>query len=148
MNILVLCTGNSARSMPFEGILAGLGCRAHATGSTPVGCVNPVALERFARHGITLNAPRSKAWDAFAADDASRPNLVTTVYGNPAGETCPVWPPTDDHTSLRSHWAVEDPDEPAACETAFQILNRRAQAFHALADRRDVAAFARIGTRP
>lgn len=151
-DILVLCTGNSARSILLEGIFTHLGYGAHSAGSKPVGRVNPVALETLARHGITLAAPSSKSWDVFAGPNAPALDLVVTVCGNAAAETCPIWPAKAGLAPLRAHWGVEDPagapDEPAAFEAAFQILNRRALAFHALDDPHDPAALARIGTLP
>ena len=154
MNILVLCTGNSARSILLEAILADLGYNSFSAGSRPAGQVHPVALETLERHGITPKHPRSKSWDEFAGPDAPEMDLVITVCGNAAGETCPVWPAKDGVVPLRTHWGVEDPaaaspkDQPGAFETAFQVLRRRALAFDALDDKRDRRALAAIGTLP
>ena len=148
MNILVLCTGNSARSILLEAILANLGFNSHSAGSKPTGTVHPIALETLKRHGIATEDPSSKSWDVFAEDGAPEMDLVITVCGNAAGETCPMWP----GAPQRAHWGVEDPaaaaleDQPEAFETAFQILSRRAQAFAALPqDKRSSAELAAIG---
>jgi len=148
MNILVLCTGNSARSILLEAILGDLGFNSYSAGSKPAGQVHPVALDTLNRHGIAIEAPTSKSWDVFAEPDAPKMDLVVTVCGNAANETCPVWP----GTPLRAHWGVEGPAaaspdvQPEAFETAYQILNRRAQAFALLPqDQQTPDALAQIG---
>lgn len=149
MEILVLCTGNSARSILLEGILASMGYGAHSAGSKPVGRVNPVAIDTLAAHGITLDNPQSKSWDVFAQMNAPALDLVITVCGNAAGETCPIWPTKAGVSPLRVHWGVEDPtgaaDEPAAFAEAFEVLHHRALAFDALKDKRDPDALLAIG---
>ncbi|WP_298357796.1 arsenate reductase ArsC [uncultured Litoreibacter sp.] len=148
MNILVLCTGNSARSILLEGLLDHHGFQSFSAGSKPAGQVHPWALPTLKRHGISLDEPASKSWDVFAAPDAPIMDLVITVCGNAANEVCPVWP----GAPLRAHWGVEDPAAAApaaqerAFEEAFQILRRRADAFAALApEARTPEALARIG---
>ena len=134
MNILVLCTGNSARSILLEAILNHHGAgrvRAHSAGSQPTGRVNPHALALLRAEGIGTEGAASKSWDVFAEDDAPRMRAVVTVCGSAAGETCPVWP----GAPVRAHWGVEDPAAapdaaaPAAFRAAFDILQRRAAAF-------------------
>lgn len=145
MNILALCTGNSARSILLEGLLANAGHAAYSAGSNPVGKVNPVALKTLEKHGITLPNPRSKSWDEFEGPDAPLLDLVITVCASAAGETCPIWPggPT------QVHWGVEDPagtsDEPAAFAEAFRILKLRVNAFEALDDKSDRTALVALG---
>ncbi len=148
MNILVLCTGNSARSILLEGLLTHLRFAAYSAGSNPAGAVHPWSLPTLARHGITLANPSTKSWDMFAQPDAPVMDLVVTVCGNAAGETCPVWP----GAPLRAHWGVDDPaaaapdQQEAAFETAFQALKRRAEAFAKLpAEHRTAPALAEIG---
>ncbi|MCV6586544.1 MAG: arsenate reductase ArsC [Marinibacterium sp.] len=137
MNILVLCTGNSARSILLEHILnqAGQGrVRAWSAGSQPTGQVHPQSLTLLGDKGYDLSDARSKSWDEFAADGAPEMDLVITVCGSAAEETCPMWP----GAPLRAHWGVEDPaaaaeaDWDAAFATAYDILSRRAKAFLAL----------------
>ncbi len=137
-NVLVLCTGNSARSILGEMLFNHLGrgrIKAWSAGSKPGGTVNPVALETLARHGIPVAGARSKSWDEFAAAGAPEFDFIFTVCANAANETCPVWP---GHTST-AHWALPDPAhvEPlearrAAFETAYQSLRRRIETFLAL----------------
>lgn len=137
MNILVLCTGNSARSILLESILnaAGTGrIHAYSAGSNPAGKVHPQSLKLLDRLGYDTTHARSKSWDEFAGDDAPVMDAVITVCGSAASETCPIWP----GTPVRSHWGVEDPAAAAqhnwdhAFNTAYGILNRRATALLAL----------------
>jgi len=134
MNILVLCTGNSARSILLESLLNRLGegrVRAWSAGSHPAGRVHPEALSLLAAKGYPTDALRSKSWDEFAAADAPEMHAVITVCGNAAGETCPIWP----GTPLRGHWGVADPaaappqGQPDAFATAYAQLKTRAEAF-------------------
>ena len=137
-NVLVLCTGNSARSILGEMLFNHLGggrIKAWSAGSKPGGTVNPVALETLARHGIPCAGARSKSWDEFAAPGAPEFDFIFTVCTNAANETCPVWP---GHPST-AHWALPDPAhvEPIearreAFEIAYQSLRRRIEAFLAL----------------
>ena len=140
-NVLVLCTGNSARSILGEMLFNHLGqgrVKAYSAGSKPAGRVNPVALETLAKHGIPCEGARSKSWDEFnagAVPPAPTFDFIFTVCGNAAAEPCPVWP---GHPAT-AHWGIDDPAhvEPlearrAAFETAYQELKRRVEAFLAL----------------
>lgn len=137
-NVLVLCTGNSARSILGEMLFNHLGdgrIVAHSAGSQPAGQVNPVALETLARHGIPCAGARSKSWDEFAVPPAPTFDFIFTVCGNAAKEACPVWP---GHPAT-AHWGIDDPAhvEPSearreAFETAYQALRRRVEVFLAL----------------
>src|SRR3990167_5665973 len=97
-NVLVLCTGNSARSILGEALFNHLGkgrVRAFSAGSKPTGRVNPVALETLEKHGISLADARSKSWDEFNAGAVSGGltfDFIFTVCDNAANEACPVWP--------------------------------------------------------
>jgi arsenate reductase (thioredoxin) len=137
-NVLVLCTGNSARSILGEALFNHLGqgrIRAFSAGSQPSGTVNPVALETLTAHGIPLpndGQPRSKSWDEFSTSDAPPLDFIFTVCANAAGETCPLWP---GHPTT-AHWAIADPAhvEPlaarrAAFEVAYEELEKRIAAF-------------------
>lgn len=134
-NILVLCTGNSARSILGEALFNHLGSgrlRAFSAGSQPAGQVNPVALETLEKHGIALPEARSKSWDEFAAPGAPVIDFIFTVCASAAGETCPIWP---GHPTT-AHWGIADPAhvEPlaarqAAFERAYQLLRQRVEAF-------------------
>jgi len=138
LNVLVLCTGNSARSILGEALFNHLGAgriRAHSAGSQPSGKVNPVALETLERHGIPVSAPRSKSWDEFAVPGAPALDYIFTVCASAAGEACPVWP---GHPAT-AHWGIPDPAhvEPMdarreAFEFAYGQLERRIKAFLAM----------------
>ena len=134
-NVLVLCTGNSARSILGEALFNHLGggrIRAFSAGSQPSGTVNPVALETLVKHGIPLPEARSKSWDEFATPDAPKLDFIFTVCASAAGEACPIWP---GHPAT-AHWGINDPAhvEPLAArrlafETACQQLEKRVAAF-------------------
>lgn len=137
--VLVLCTGNSARSILGEALFNHLGqgrIRAYSAGSRPSGRVNPVALETLEKHGVPLPAEvRSKSWDEFAAPGAPRLDYIFSVCASAADEACPVWP---GHPAT-AHWGIADPAhvEPiearrAAFEQAFRSLEKRIRAFLAL----------------
>lgn len=137
-NVLVLCTGNSARSILGESLLNELGkgrFKAYSAGSKPAGRVNPGALEWLEANGHSTKGLRSKSWDEFAAPDAPAFDFIFTVCDNAAGEVCPVWPgkPTS------AHWGIPDPahiegDEArrAAFRKAAEQLTRRIQLFLSL----------------
>ena len=133
MNILVLCTGNSARSILLESILNTEGAgrvRAYSAGSQPTGKVHPQSLVLLTEKGHDTREARSKSWDEFAADDAPTMDMVITVCGSAADEVCPVWP----GAPVRAHWGVEDPARAekanweVAFATAYDALERRAKA--------------------
>ncbi|MFH1871785.1 MAG: arsenate reductase ArsC [Pseudomonadota bacterium] len=136
--VLVLCTGNSARSILGEMLFKHLGrgrIEAYSAGSKPGGAVNPVAIETLQKHGVPCAGARSKSWDEFAVASAPTLDFIFTVCGNAAQETCPVWP---GHPAT-AHWAIPDPAhvEPmaarrAAFEQAYQSLRQRIEAFLAL----------------
>lgn len=137
-NVLVLCTGNSARSILGEGLFNHLGkgaIKAYSAGSRPAGKVNPVALETLAKHGISVANARSKSWDEFSAPDAPKFDFIFTVCDNAANEPCPYWP---GHPTT-AHWGIPDPAhiEPLearreAFEQAYRQLESRITAFLAL----------------
>ena len=137
-NVLVLCTGNSARSILGEALFNHLGTgriKAFSAGSKPAGKVNPVALETLAKHGIHISDARSKSWDEFAVPGAPPIDFIFTVCANAANEPCPIWP---GHPTT-AHWGIPDPAhvEPiearrTAFETAYQQIASRVQAFLAL----------------
>ncbi|MEM1233842.1 MAG: arsenate reductase ArsC [Pseudomonadota bacterium] len=138
MNILVLCTGNSARSILLEYILrTQSGGRVHSfsAGSKPSGKVHPQSIRLLSGLGIDTSAARSKSWDVFGAADAPRMDVVITVCGSAAEEECPLWPAGPNGAPVRAHWGVEDPaaapepDWEAAFQTAYDILERRARTF-------------------
>ncbi len=132
MNILVLCTGNSARSILLEALLNQYGngrVEAWSAGSHPVGMVNPEALAILACNGIASTNLSSKNWELFSASGAPVMNAVITVCGNAETEVCSTWL----GSPLRAHWGVVDPaavpeeDRPCAFAEAYDILASRAR---------------------
>ena len=108
LNVLFLCTGNSARSVLAECLLNHLGhgrVRAYSAGSQPAGRVNPYSLDVLKAAGISCEGVRSKSWDEFATENAPRMDLIITVCDNAAGEACPIWP---GHPAS-AHWGYPDP---------------------------------------
>ena len=89
-NVLVLCTGNSARSILGEALFNHLGqgrVRAFSAGSQPSGKVNPVAPETLGKHGVPFPAEaRSKSWDEFTVPGAPKIDYIFTVCASAAGE--------------------------------------------------------------
>jgi len=135
MNVLFLCTGNSCRSILGEATfnhLAPTGWHAMSAGSKPAGYVHPRSLALLAREGISTAGYFSKSWEDLPAI----PDIVITVCGSAAGETCPAYL----GAVLRTHWGVEDPahavgtyeEIDAAFIKAYRILRARIEAFFAL----------------
>lgn len=137
-NVLILCTGNSARSILGEAIINHV-CnnsgrfRGYSAGSQPRDQPNPFALELLRSKGIPTADLRSKSWDEFAKADAPVLDFIFTVCDSAAGETCPHWPghPVTAHWGLPDPAAVEGSDEQKrqAFEAAFDLLQRRIDRF-------------------
>ena len=132
MNILILCTGNSCRSVMAEVLFNDLSngsVQAFSAGSQPAGTVNPRAIDKLQSTGHSANGLRSKSWDEFGHDDAPTFDIVLTVCDSASREACPVW-----HGSpVRAHWSLPDPaDAPdaeanAAFNRTYQQLRRRVE---------------------
>jgi protein-tyrosine-phosphatase len=139
LNVLFLCTANSARSILAESILNATApgrFRAFSAGSHPGGKVNPFAIELLEKNRFPTEGLRSKAWDEFAVPGAPALDFVFTVCDNAAGEVCPVWP----GQPVSAHWGIPDPAAATGSDDhkrkafldAFLMLQRRIQLFTSL----------------
>jgi arsenate reductase (thioredoxin) len=139
LNVLFLCTGNSARSILSEVMMNVMGAprfKAYSAGSHPNGTVNPFAIELLRKNRMPVEGLRSKSWDEFAAPGAPELDFVFTVCDSAAGEVCPFWP----SQPITAHWGVEDPaavegsdeDKRKAFFNAYNRLHNRIQLFLSL----------------
>lgn len=131
LKVLVLCTGNSCRSIMAEAMINDLGrgrYRAWSAGSIPTGTVHPMSIETLQRHGIDPGQPRSKSWHEFAAQPF---DLVITVCDQAAGESCPLF----SGSPKKLYWSTPDPakatgsegDIDAAFDKVFLMLKNRVE---------------------
>jgi arsenate reductase len=136
MNILFLCTGNSARSILAESIVNHLAqgrFRGFSAGSQPKGQVHPYALDLLESLHLPVEGLRSKSWEEFATTDAPQMDFIFTVCDNAAAEACPVWP----GKPITAHWGIPDPavvdgsevERRAAFRQAFDTLESRLRPF-------------------
>jgi arsenate reductase (thioredoxin) len=110
LNVLFLCTHNSARSILAEAVLNDIGTgrfQGFSAGSSPRDNQqpNPIGLKTLQQAGISTEGLRSKSWDEFALPDAPQMDLIITVCDNAAGEVCPFWP----GKPATAHWGYADP---------------------------------------
>lgn len=131
VNVLFLCTHNSARSILAEAILNHVGrgrFKAYSAGSSPRENQqpNPMALKTLESAGISTEGLPSKSWDEFALADAPHMDLVITVCDNAAGEVCPFWP----GQPATAHWGYADPS--AIDGTDVQKMEAFRQTLHAI----------------
>jgi arsenate reductase len=125
LNVLFLCTGNSARSILAEALMNRLGegrFRAYSAGSVPKGEVNPHALPLVRALGFRDEDFRSKPWDEFAQPGGPPLDFVITVCDNAAGEVCPVWP----GQPITAHWGIPDPAAAEGSEAEIAVAFREA----------------------
>lgn len=131
LKVLVVCTGNSCRSVMAEALFNNLGhnrYQAWSAGSSPAGYVHPKSIETLQRHGLDPGQPRSKSWDEFAEQSF---DLVITVCDQAAGERCPLF----SGSPKRLHWSTPDPakatgseaEKDAAFDQAFSMLKNRVE---------------------
>jgi arsenate reductase len=139
LNVLFLCTGNSARSILAEAQLNRLGngkFRAYSAGSRPTGKVHPLAIALLKNSRIDVSGLRSKSWDEFSRPGAPQMDFVFTVCDEAAREECPVWP----GYPMTAHWGVPDPSKATGNESqialafadAFKMLTARIAVFVSL----------------
>ena len=132
MNLLFLCTGNSARSILAEALLNARAegrLKAYSAGSHPKGEVHPLALEVLRTCELGTAGLRSKSWDEFAGEDAPHMDVVITVCDQAAAEACPLWP----GAPVKVHWGLPDPaavtgsdaERLAAFAATFTALEKR-----------------------
>jgi len=129
--VLVVCTGNSCRSIIAEALINSLGdgrYRAVSAGSQPAGYVHPKALETLRRHGIDPGEPKSQSWDEYGSEAF---DYVITVCDSAAAEACPAFAGNFE----RLHWSTPDPAKAtgtereidAAFEQAYELLRDRVE---------------------
>jgi protein-tyrosine-phosphatase len=138
-NVLFLCSGNSARSILAEAILAQKGkgkFETFSAGSHPKGEIHPYAIDLLKKLNFRTDNLRSKSWDEFAAENAPKMDFVFTVCDNAANEICPIWP----GQPMTVHWGVADPAAAEGTEAerrlafaeAYRMLRNRISAFTSL----------------
>src|SRR4029079_8097024 len=139
LNVLFLCTGNSARSIIAEVVLNRLGrgrFKAYSAGSQPKGQVHPLALQVLRLAHYDASDLRSKSWEEFATPDALKLDFFFTVCDNAAKEVCPIWP----GQPMTAHWGLPDPATAVGTEAerqlafadAFRMLSNRISIFTSL----------------
>ena len=139
VNVLFLCTANSARSIIAEALLNGLGggrFRGYSAGSAPSGRVNPLAIEVLAKNGYSVQGVRSKDVGEFTRDGAPSVDFVITLCDTAAGESCPIFR----GRPVQAHWGVKDPaavegsdaEKRRAFAEVLNVLRRRVQNFTGL----------------
>ena len=133
MRVLVVCTGNSCRSVIAEALLNARGqgqIQAHSAGSTPAGFVHPGSLAALDRHDVPYGSPSSQSWDKYAGQSF---DVVITVCDSAAAETCPVF----HGLARRVHWSTPDPaaatgsqaDIDAVFDSVFKQLDAQVRNF-------------------
>ena len=139
LNVLFLCTGNSARSIMAECVLNRLGAgkfRGFSAGSHPAGKVNPVTLNLLRKTNYDVSSLHSKSWDEFARADAPKLDFVFTVCDDAANQLCPIWP----GQPMTAHWGLPDPAKAQGSEAertlafadTMRMLNQRISIFVSL----------------
>ena len=141
LNVLFLCTHNSARSILAEALLNHMGhgkFKAFSAGSSPKDNQqpNPMALATLQKANISIEGLSSKSWDVFAEPNAPHMDLVITVCDNAAGEVCPFWP----GQPATAHWGYADPsagegsddEKMEAFKQTLHLIKRRLDIFTSL----------------
>lgn len=126
LNIFVICTGNSCRSVLGEALFNHLGkdrIKAFSAGSNPIGRINTGALATLERHGLPVEGYISQSWNEFEHQPM---DIVITVCDNAAGETCPVYL----NNAIRAHWGIFDPGHVKG--TDQQVISAFEQAYNTM----------------
>jgi len=129
LTILIVCTGNSCRSVLGEALFNHFGqgrIQAFSAGSQPLGKINAHAIATLQRHGIGNQVFKSQSWQDFSEYGI---DLVITVCDNASAEECPVYL----QNTQRVHWGLTDPSHVngnqteivAAFEQTYRILEKR-----------------------
>ena len=137
LNVLFLCTHNSARSILAEALLNHMGhgkFKAFSAGSSPKDNQqpNPMALATLQKANISIEGLSSKSWDVFAEPNAPHMDLVITVCDNAAGEVCPFWP----GQPATAHWGYADPS--AGEGSDYEKMEAFKQTLHLIKRRLDI----------
>lgn len=124
--VLILCTGNSCRSILAEVLFNELGggrILAFSAGSHPAGAVNPGAIAKLVDEGHSTEGLESKSWVQFAGSAAPPLDFVITVCDSAVGESCPIW----NGTPAVAHWGIPDPADASDDEAreAFDLAYRQ-----------------------
>jgi arsenate reductase (thioredoxin) len=138
-NVLILCTGNSARSILAEALINHWGQGkfiGYSAGSKPKGAVHPMSLKILEQMNLPSSGYRSKSWDEFSGPDAPVMDFIFTVCGDAADEECPIW----SGSPVTAHWGVPDPAAMEGTEAlklqafreAFRQLENRIKVFVSL----------------
>jgi arsenate reductase (thioredoxin) len=120
LNVLFLCTHNSARSVIAESIINRLGVgkfQGYSAGSEPRGTIHPYTLDLLKHLNYPVEGLRSKGWDEFAGQGAPPLDFVFTVCDDAANETCPVWP----GQPMTAHWGLPDPSAVTGSEAVRRL---------------------------
>jgi arsenate reductase (thioredoxin) len=139
LNVLFLCTGNSARSIMAEAIMGRVGggkFKGYSAGSHPRGEINPFAATLLAKLNYDVSHFRSKSWDEFAQPGAPNLDFVFTVCDDAANEVCPYWP----GQPMTAHWGLPDPaafegedvQKALVFADTYRMLNHRLSVFASL----------------
>ncbi len=139
LNVLFLCTGNSARSIIAEALLNRLGeekFNVFSAGSHPKGDLNSYALATLRKAGYATEGLRSKSWDEFSRPRAPQLDFVFTLCDDAAAEECPYWP----GQPMTAQWGLPDPAAVEGSEAlkhlafadTFRMLANRISIFCAL----------------
>ncbi len=132
LNVLFICTGNSARSIFGEAILNREGSdkfRGFSAGKSPYSELNPHAIAVLDQLGYDTASLRAKSVSEFQQPDAPKMDFVFTVCDQAANEECAPW----DGQPLSAHWGLEDPakvegtnaEKALAFKDAFRAMRLR-----------------------